>query len=69
MWKKTQRDEIIGNELFKLEDRKKRQLCLCPTHEEIVTSLVANSFELKYSFTSHPKKKILSKNQIYVTLT
>ena len=42
LWKKTQRDEIIGNELFKLEDRKKRQLCLCPTHEEIVTSLVAN---------------------------
>lgn len=41
LWKQTGRDEIIGNELFKLKDRKDRSLCLCPTHEEIVTSLVS----------------------------
>ncbi len=35
------RDELIGTELFKLTDRKDKKLCLCPTHEEIVTSLVS----------------------------
>ena len=41
LWKSTGRDVIMGSELFKLSDRHGRELCLCPTHEEIVTSLVS----------------------------
>lgn len=41
LWDKTNRNELMGSELFRLKDRKERQLCLCPTHEEIVTSLVS----------------------------
>jgi prolyl-tRNA synthetase len=41
LWKKSGRVELMGSELFTLMDRKEKQMCLCPTHEEIVTSLVA----------------------------
>lgn len=41
LWSLTGRDELIGTELFKLIDRKGKQMCLCPTHEEIVTSMVS----------------------------
>ena len=42
LWIKTGRVELMGHELFTLKDRKEKQLCLCPTHEELVTSLVAS---------------------------
>lgn len=41
LWSLSGRDELMGHELFRLTDRKNKHLCLCPTHEEIVTSLVA----------------------------
>ena len=41
LWNTTGRNELMGSELFRLEDRHNRKLCLCPTHEEVVTSLVA----------------------------
>lgn len=41
LWSLTGRDELIGTELFRLTDRKDKRLCLCPTHEEVVTSLVS----------------------------
>lgn len=41
LWKLTGRAEILKAELFTLKDRKGVELCLCPTHEEVVTSLVA----------------------------
>ena len=41
LWDLTGRNELLGHELFRLKDRKNNDLCLCPTHEEIVTSLVA----------------------------
>lgn len=41
LWKKTGRDEAMGHELLRVNDRKEKSLCLCPTHEEVVTSLVA----------------------------
>jgi prolyl-tRNA synthetase len=56
LWKKTKRDEIIGNELFKLEDRRQRELCLCPTHEEIITSLVSK-------FSKSLNTNVLGENQ------
>lgn len=35
------RTEMIGDVLFKLKDRKGRNMVLAPTHEEVVTSLVS----------------------------
>lgn len=44
LWDKTGRfeDYTRGNNLFYLKDRRGSQLVLAPTHEEIITSLVAN---------------------------
>jgi prolyl-tRNA synthetase len=41
LWSLTGRNELMGKELFRLKDRQGKDLCLCPTHEETVTSLVA----------------------------
>lgn len=42
LWQKTGRWEEYGELLFRLKDRKKADFCLGPTHEEVVTALVAN---------------------------
>lgn len=39
LWEETGRWEEFGDELFKLRDRKQRELCLAPTHEEIITHI------------------------------
>ena len=39
MWEKTGRDKDLKDVMLKLEDRKKRQLCLGPTHEEEITEI------------------------------
>lgn len=41
LWTRTGRNEAMGHELLRLRDRKSKEMCLCPTHEEVVTSLVA----------------------------
>jgi prolyl-tRNA synthetase len=41
LWTTSGRDELMGNELFRLKDRHQKDHCLCPTHEEVVTSLVS----------------------------
>jgi prolyl-tRNA synthetase len=43
-WKLTGRWQAYGDEMFKLKDRGGRELGLGPTHEEIVTPLVAGEF-------------------------
>ena len=42
-WKKTGRWETTGDELFRLRDRHDVAHCLSPTHEEVVTELVAQN--------------------------
>ena len=42
-WKKTGRYELLGQVLIKFKDREGRELVLGPTHEEIITDLVANN--------------------------
>lgn len=42
-WDETGRWEIYGDELFRLKDRKGRDFCLGPTHEEIITLIVKNT--------------------------
>ena len=41
LWQKTGRWEAYGKELIRLKDRHERDFCLGPTHEEVVTDLVA----------------------------
>ncbi len=40
LWQKTGRDKVIGEVMFCFVDRKKRNICLGPTHEEVITDLV-----------------------------
>lgn len=42
LWRKTGRDELMGETMFRFSDRKSRKLCLGPTHEEVITELAAN---------------------------
>lgn len=41
LWRKTGRWEVYGKELLRLKDRHERDFCLGPTHEEVITDLVA----------------------------
>lgn len=41
LWRASGRWDIYGDELVRLKDRHKRDFCLGPTHEEVITSLVA----------------------------
>ncbi len=40
LWKKTGRDAQLAQTLIKFTDRRGRDLCLGPTHEEVITELV-----------------------------
>jgi prolyl-tRNA synthetase len=42
LWQKTGRDEVMGETMFRFSDRKGRNLCLGPTHEEVIADLAAN---------------------------
>jgi prolyl-tRNA synthetase len=45
LWEESGRWESFGPELLKLKDRKGRDFCLAPTHEEVVTDLVRNRIQ------------------------
>lgn len=40
IWQETGRWDVYGDEMFRLCDRHKRNFCLGPTHEEMITTLV-----------------------------
>ncbi|MCU0666608.1 MAG: proline--tRNA ligase [Candidatus Omnitrophica bacterium] len=40
LWEKTGRDAVLGDVMIRFVDRRGRNLCLGPTHEEVVTDLV-----------------------------
>ncbi len=42
LWQKSGRWEVYGDELWRVKDRHGRDFCLGPTHEEVVTDLVAS---------------------------
>lgn len=42
LWKESERYDLYGKELIKLQDRHERDFVLGPTHEEVVTALVRN---------------------------
>ena len=43
IWQKTGRDKDLSEVMFTFKDRKNRQLCLGPTHEEEITEIVKRS--------------------------
>mgnify|MGYP003393790114 CR=1 FL=1 len=45
LWKKTGRYELLGQVLIKFKDRHNKELVLGPTHEEIITDLVASNIK------------------------
>ncbi len=40
LWKETGRWDVYGPELIRFRDRRERNFCLGPTHEEVITDLV-----------------------------
>lgn len=48
LWRASDRWELMGAELFRLQDRHGIDYCLGPTHEEAVTTLVAHQASLSY---------------------
>lgn len=48
LWRATQRWDLMGKELLRLQDRHGKEYCLGPTHEEVVTALVASQKNLSY---------------------
>ena len=40
IWQKTGRDKDLEEVMFKFKDRKNRELCLAPTHEEEITEII-----------------------------
>ena len=47
IWEQTGRDKTLKDVMFKVKDRRKRELCLGPTHEEEITE-IAKRFILSY---------------------
>jgi prolyl-tRNA synthetase len=39
LWEESGRWKEYGSDMFRLKDRKEREYCLCPTHEEIVADI------------------------------
>ncbi|MCH7608139.1 MAG: proline--tRNA ligase [Chloroflexi bacterium] len=45
VWAETGRDEAMGETLFRLRDRRDRELVLAPTHEEVITAIARANVE------------------------
>jgi prolyl-tRNA synthetase len=43
VWKESGRWEVMGDNLFRLRDRKNAEMCLAMTHEEVFTTIARNS--------------------------
>ena len=45
LWEESGRWEVYGKELMRLKDRHDREMCLGPTHEEIITSIARDGLK------------------------
>ncbi|MBI1389455.1 MAG: proline--tRNA ligase [bacterium] len=52
LWKQSGRWDVMGPEMMRLQDRNEREFVLGPTHEEVITSLVASEIR---SYRDLPK--------------
>jgi prolyl-tRNA synthetase len=68
LWEESQRWGSFGEELLRIKDRHKRDLCLGPTHEEIITDLVRreiksykqlplNLYQIQIKFRDEPRPR------------
>ena len=67
LWQRTGRWELMGDEMFRLRDRRQSDLCLAVTHEEIFTSLAGELrsyrqlpqiwFQIQNKFRDEPRPK------------
>ena len=68
IWDETGRWEVMGNEMFRLKDRKGADLCLGMTHEEVFTSIARNElnsykqlpqiwYQIQTKFRDEPRPK------------
>ncbi|KAM8930416.1 putative proline--tRNA ligase, mitochondrial [Pelodytes ibericus] len=48
LWRQSGRWDLMGKELFRMEDRHNQEYCLGPTHEEAVTRLVTTDGGIQY---------------------
>jgi prolyl-tRNA synthetase len=44
-WQETGRDAAFGGNLFRLQDRRDREMVLAPTHEEVITAIAKANIE------------------------
>ena len=42
IWQKSGRWQVYGKELLRCKDRHDNDMCLAPTHEEVITSVVSD---------------------------
>lgn len=45
LWEESGRWEVYGRELMRLKDRHDREMCLGPTHEEVITSIARDGLK------------------------
>lgn len=45
LWEESGRWEVYGKELMRLKDRHDREMCLGPTHEEVITSIARDGLK------------------------
>jgi len=68
MWDETKRWDDFGEEMFKFKDRNERDICLAPTHEEIITDLARREiqsyrelpqlwYQIQMKFRDEPRPK------------
>lgn len=68
LWQQTGRAEAYGPVLFRLQDRRERDLVLAPTHEEVITSMVRtnvnsyrdlplNLYQIQTKFRDEPRPR------------
>ena len=68
LWHKTGRDAALGQNLFRLQDRRERDLVLAPTHEEVITNIAKanvnsyrdlplNLYQIQTKFRDEPRPR------------
>src|ERR1700761_6432891 len=68
IWQESGRFSVMGDNMFKLKDRKGAELCLAMTHEEVITSIARNElrsykqlpqiwYQIQNKFRDEPRPK------------
>ncbi|MFC2061928.1 proline--tRNA ligase, partial [Elusimicrobiota bacterium] len=79
LWDRSGRWDLYGPELMRLKDRKDREFCLGPTHEEVITDIVANNiksykdlpillyqFQMKFRDEIRPRFGVMRAREFYM---